>query len=486
MDSLPVGFASQLPAQQDGSIDLSPLNSAINMLAEVIWRKGGFRFWHRRTKPETLTYVYFCSQDGDRVPDSMATGQRDAPRMERFSCQSYLTFIPSFEDRSLTITLRHSYHTLYTDRQLSPEVLEFVRARNAFSTPAEIYKDLQAAQPSGWELATSQQVYYQWQQANSKIWRRDPDPLVSAQRLLSEHPGYKSSMYFTLNVRGMAFYISDSISALTSRTKELAIDATFGTNNMAMTLFAVLAEVDGTGVPLAYCFMDTFKDNGHGIRRAEPGATTAILDQFLRPLQDSGFDPTFFGTDKDFSEIAAIRQVWPNARIQLCYWHARRAIRVRLTSSRRSNTQGEYKPLEAQMVIPDLEICWGSMPTNRPDGDHRYCRCTCPSRSEDIVLQGRIETVSGNEQELVLSIFSRHYNSHPLIPDQNGTYRSAEHIHRSCVSEIYYWCRSRNYFRLWAYLWVNWYQPSQWVLWARSVNEKEIPVLKTTMIVESH
>src|SRR5258708_5708098 len=28
--------------------------------------------------------------------------------------------------------------------------------------------------------------------------------------------------------------------------------------------------------------------------------------------------------------------------------------------------------------------------------------------------------------------------------------------------------------------------PKQWKLWARSVNEKEIPVLKTTMIVESH
>jgi hypothetical protein len=27
---------------------------------------------------------------------------------------------------------------------------------------------------------------------------------------------------------------------------------------------------------------------------------------------------------------------------------------------------------------------------------------------------------------------------------------------------MYSWCRSRNYFRLWAYLWVNWYQPNQW------------------------
>jgi hypothetical protein len=112
------------------------------------------------------------------------------------------------------------------------------------------------------------------------------------------------------------------------------MDATFGTNNMAMTLFAVLAEVDGTGVPLAYCFMDTYKDNNKGNRHAEPEAIIDILGQFLRPLQASGLDPTFLGTDKDMSEIFAIRQVWPNATIQLCYWHARRAIRAKLTSSR--------------------------------------------------------------------------------------------------------------------------------------------------------
>ena len=47
------------------------------------------------------------------------------------------------------------------------------------------------------------------------------------------------------------------------------------------------------------------------------------------------------------------------------------------------------------------------------------------------------------------------------------------------------WCKSRSYPRLWAYLWVNWYRPAQWVLWARATHG-EIPVLKTTMIVESH
>src|SRR6516164_4784086 len=168
----------------------------------------------------------------------------------------------------------------------------------------------------------------------------------------------------------LAFYISDSVNALAHHTKELAIDATFGTNNMGMDLFVVLAEVDGTGVPLAYCFMDVFTDNSRGVRRADPGATTHLLDQFLRPLRKAGFNPTFFGTDKDFSEISAIRQVCPEATIQLCYWHARRAIRQKLTASHKTNTQAEYRPLEAQELIPDLEICWGSIPTNRPNGVH--------------------------------------------------------------------------------------------------------------------
>ncbi|KAI1002825.1 hypothetical protein K3495_g5378 [Podosphaera aphanis] len=99
---------------------------------------------------------------------------------------------------------------------------------------------------------------------------------------------------------------------------------------------------------------------------------------------------------------------------------------------------------------------------------------------------GSIETSSISEREIVLGMFSRHYNMHSLIPDQNGTYRSAKQIHLDCINELYAWCHSRNYFRLWAYLFVNWYAPEQWKLWARSSCATGIPVLKTTMIVESH
>jgi hypothetical protein len=182
------------------------------------------------------------------------------------------------------------------------------------------------------------------------------------------------------------------------------MDATFGTNNAGMDLFAVLAEVEGARVPLAYCFMEVFENDVKGERHAMPGATSSVLCQFLQPLRLSGLNPIFFGTDKDMAEIFAVR---PNVTVQLCYWHARRAIRTKLAASQKKATQNEYRPDEAQMLIPELEICWGSMPIRRPDGQHRYGRCSCPSRPQfsNFPTTGRMETKDTGENETVINIF---------------------------------------------------------------------------------
>ena len=484
LDSLPVGFGSSLSESQAGSEHRTQLNKAINELSELIWKKGGFRFWHRRTN--NGRYIFYCSQDKDRARKTASRGLRDVPRMERFSCGGQLTFTPSFVDRTLAITLRHTHHEPYDNHELSDAVLEFIGTYKSCYQPAEIFRNIQAARPEGWKSVTLHQVYYQWHLANSKNWRRHSDSFLSAQILLSERSNVHSASYVSSNVRGLDFYDNDSIRVLSSHAKELAMDATYGTNNKGMELFAVLAEFDGTGVPLAYCFVDVFENNRKGERNAEPGAIIGILSLFLRPLKDFGLNPTFFGTDKDPAEIFAIGQIWPNTTIQLCCWHAERAVRTRLGTSKEINSQNEYRPLEAQSLVSDLELCWGSLPIRRPDGDHRYGRCACPSRNVTVQAKGRIETWKNDELDTVVEIFLRHFNMHSLIPDQNGTYRSSEGIHRACAAEMYHWCRPRNYFRLWAYFWVNWYQPSQWVLWARSSNPREIPILKTTMILESH
>jgi hypothetical protein len=50
------------------------------------------------------------------------------------------------------------------------------------------------------------------------------DSFLSAQSLLSKSPDIRSFSY-------VAFYINGSIRVLASRAKELAMDATYGTNN---------------------------------------------------------------------------------------------------------------------------------------------------------------------------------------------------------------------------------------------------------------
>ena len=48
---------------------------------------------------------------------------------------------------------------------------------------------------------------------------------------------------------------------------------------------------------------------------------------------------------------------WKRTRPWLHYWHARRAFRTKLRGSKEANNQNEYRSLEAQSLIPDLELC---------------------------------------------------------------------------------------------------------------------------------
>lgn len=367
LDNLPVHFGAKLLTLDNGLPSREPLNEAMKKLSEIIWKKGGFRFAHTKTKSQTsLVYEYHCAQDSQHEETPKSIGRRDVHRMERFHCKSKLRMRVSLESRIMSLTMYHIHHSPYTEVQLCPDVIRFLEPRISVSTPGEIFRDLMAANIPGSAMATQSQIYYQWQQANSRTWRRDQDQFTSAMCLLKEgHHQHRE--YISGNMRGLAVFIHDIIDVLASDIKELAMDATYGTNNAGMDLFAVLAELDGTGIPLAYCFIQTMPSED-GKCSATPGALTSILSQVLSYLKALRIQPSFFGTDKDRSEIAAVRQVWPHVSHQLCYCHVKRAIRSKLKDTNKTKTQTQYVPAEAQLLIPDLDICWGSIPTRRPDG----------------------------------------------------------------------------------------------------------------------
>ena len=65
-------------------------------------------------------------------------------------------------------------------------------------------------------------------------------------------------------------------------------------------MYVLHVEVDGTGYPLGYLFLD---NNGNGVS----GARTNVIAKFLGEFRTRGIFPQFFLTDKDFAQISAGR-----------------------------------------------------------------------------------------------------------------------------------------------------------------------------------
>lgn len=488
LDDVPFFFGADIDRLPSNAH--AKFNEASGVLADMIWETGGFRFKKAKTdinqNNNSITNYFKCCQDVHAFNSAhVLPVKRDRQRMARFDCQSYLKLMFLLEPRTLALEMKHSYHTPYFDKSLTQDVTNFIE-ENICSTPSEIFNKLIDLKVPGSERTQHYQVYYRWQQANSRVWRLDDDQFVSAHQYLSTKPAvYDFHIFNSNNIRALAFYIRKAIS-LTKEACELVMDATYGTNSSGADLFAVLAEVDGAGVPLCYMFVEKqgISDNS---RRTVDGDLTAIIIQFLAILKNFGFRPRFFGTDKDQSELNAASVIFPEAKRQICWWHLKCAIKKKLKDSKSTDVLSHYIPGQCAPYISDFEACWGSYPHRRSlYVEHDILKCSCPSKGREFFGRGRLETDTPALRDDVLRLIDKHFNLHPLISDSNGTLLSAEDIYTNCVGEMYRFCRTRDFFRLWAYLWSNWYRPQTWKLWARAANDTEIPVLRTTMIAESH
>lgn len=158
---------------------------------------------------------------------------RDRLQMERFPCDGCLEAKVDLFNRQLILALKHSYHTPYVNTHLSEVALEFISKKCIGNTPAQVHRELLDSNIPNKGLFAQHQVYYQWQQANSGAWKRDPDQFLSASKFLTETGNeYRHEIFKSGNIRGLAIYVGVSISVLVSQARELVIDATYGTNNL--------------------------------------------------------------------------------------------------------------------------------------------------------------------------------------------------------------------------------------------------------------
>jgi hypothetical protein len=112
---------------------------------------------------------------------------------------------------------------------------------------------------------------------------------------------------------------------------------TANTNKNNTELFAGVAGMLGEGLPRCYLLI-TSKAN------AAPHAKHAALIDWVRAFRALGADPQFTLSDKDQSEINALKYLWPQAKHQLCLWHLLRSLKRRLSQYRHpiSRCLGRY------------------------------------------------------------------------------------------------------------------------------------------------
>jgi hypothetical protein len=85
----------------------------------------------------------------------------------------------------------------------------------------------------------------------------------------------------------------------------------------------------------------------------------------------------------------------------------------------------------------------------------------------------------------ILRLITKHFCGHPLFKTRSGQTESAAKIRITCVREMYQFCHTRNLREVWGYLWMQWYTPLMWSLWARSASPY-LSRLRTTMTAENH
>ena len=237
----------------------------ILFLVNSIWQEGAFRFRNRNRysllEPGSYAFQYYCSQNQDIWVKAKGENVRDKPQMDRCKCGGLIALRLSFQMRTLTLKMVHSHHKPYVNIMLQEDsdVVKFNDHRIADQTPSHIFRNLRCSKLPECDLVLQHQVYHRWYQGNASHWRRHLDQLMAAM-ILVQQPSvaevFESQVFKSGNIRGLALFSRKPMEVLRRRTKEMTMDSTYGTNHLGSTPFAVLAEVDGTGIPLAYCFVD--------------------------------------------------------------------------------------------------------------------------------------------------------------------------------------------------------------------------------------
>ena len=436
-----------------------------NVIANAVGNGSGYSYVHKTTHfieaTKTATFSYWCNSREDMAKrrkkiEDVSKQRGTEPYIVRFPCHGQISIKVCQTIGLVFVKVQHDMLHLRPETvSVSAEIRDYITTSTTQTVP-EIYQTIKEKHLDGYEHITVKQVYYWWTLAARCEYQRSDDELLSAKTYLAEH---HQELLFD-NEHGFAFATKFLDVLPDAVLLELMVDATYNTNKQKYELYGALAIVDGTGFPVSYLFLATGRNR----------PVTRVITEWFEMLKTKRLEniQTFY-TDKDLAQINAARATWPDANIQLCLWHVKRAVEQKLSS--RASQQSRYNPQNAHRLCSVIDEMWQPIVFHSINNvsNKRITQQIC---NKDMRLE-------------IKSMIERHFNRHSLIPNSDGVFLDSQQIWNECVSEIYSYCRQQNLDFAWAYLWNEWYSPTQWTLWARS-SSNEISILRTTMVIESH
>ncbi|OBZ78537.1 hypothetical protein A0H81_00404 [Grifola frondosa] len=337
------------------------------MTAREVWQVTGYRFTvHDHEKLKTGHKIrLWCSQDeahrkAYRTNRNSGPMHRDNPGMHRFCCNSKLLVTcktaASAENQLLvSIYIKHEMaHVPYYDVALPPDAAQVIRDNIGWATPNELVRQIQATHPN----VTAKQIHAAWTKMSETLWKRDPEQLLSARTLLEE---FKDDVdVFEVKTQDGVEQICWGMKRINMQLRgkivEIGLDATYNTNSKHLELYSIMAEHDNAGFPLSYCLLST--------------ATSIEVHKRTNALK----------VWRNMSGTRMAREVWP-VKLQLCWWHLRRAVRQRFSKNKLSTS-----PYDAHRAHDDFPFISPSfVPTGQADASEHEggIRDARPVRAED-------------------------------------------------------------------------------------------------------
>ncbi|KAJ7577202.1 hypothetical protein C8J56DRAFT_899287 [Mycena floridula] len=421
----------------------------VQMTAHEVWKAGGYRFRVHKNKvlASGIKCRMWCCQDkGRKQKEHRSTKPNAKPRenvgMMCYPCQSQLNITCQANPhggKTIHVYLHHAKaHRHYYDVQMPEGALAIIRDRLETATPNELVGQIQTQFPN----VTAAQIHTTWSKMSETVWKRDPNQLLSAQTLLREFPEDVDLFEEGVPTEG-----------LRGKVVEIGLDAT--------------SQAVGIGKR----------------KRATRGLGKSAVRQVWHQSKNLFI---WTKTWQDWNGSGRLE-----SEDQLCWWHMREALKRRLALAKLSTTP--YNPTRANQCFPFIDPQF--KPPGHPDKkEHeavsfpkilvpRSLYCTSAPWALSIQIpQLKKKTKMMMIQEKMKRTQSLLRTS--LIPGYAASNPKA--IHGWGTKILYNFCVSED-LREGLGLPLGKLAPSGTMgsSGLRSANA-EIPVLKTTMILESH